>query len=247
MGDSRLTTIQLDRALRPVLRADGFEFGEGNDRNDGEEIGLEAFRKELSACSTALELHCVAANLNWDLGYGGLRAVLGHPLRDRGTALLLYWLGAPTYVPEDPESDWNGEPREFLDGVASRYMGGGFPSSVIRTDPANIFGEDYRFKGEGTVPAEMMEPSPGSSADDLMVYLRLYAALAWFDAGAFGPSELAACEVCLRPGIVFGPERGRTMRELLRRVRTTDGSPASVKALRAFLVEALTGSPTDRP
>lgn len=239
MHDRTLTMDQVDRAVRLVLRSDGFEFGDGRDWSDGEEIGRRAFREELARCDSALELHCVASNLNWDLGYDGLRAVLEHPRCDRGTALLLYWFGDPTYAPADPDAEWNREPAEFLAGIAERYLRGGFASSAIATDPACAFGEDRRFSGNAPVPEAMLAATPGTYAEDLSVCVRILAAIGWFDGGALTAANIAAYEVCLR-GVRFPPGKSEELHLLLRRVGSTEGSAASVGALRAFLISMLT-------
>lgn len=54
----------------------------------------------VSPLESALELHYLAREWNWDDGKTAevMTSIINHPLCDRGTALLLYWDGAAPYL-----------------------------------------------------------------------------------------------------------------------------------------------------
>src|SRR5712691_6236599 len=48
--------------------------------------------------ATPDEWHQVAWNWNWDSGVEALQWIIRQPMCDRGTALLVYWMGGPRYL-----------------------------------------------------------------------------------------------------------------------------------------------------
>jgi len=237
MNAPSLTDVQIERVLSLVLIAEGWI-----DVPDDEDYShlWGVFRNNLAKCTSPLELHCVAANLNWDNGLTGLLAVLDHPLCDQGTALLLYWLGEPAYsFSTDPAAVE--EETAFLVDIQSRYLANGYPRSLIATDPANLLGEDCLANGSHpAIPEAMRLPSPGTPAEDLTVFVRILAAIAWFERGSIKPSELASYGRVDWASMVR-PQHSRQLRALIQQIQMTQGAISAVQELRAFLIAALAG------
>ena len=128
------------------------------------------FRALLDAISQPEELHQVAAQFNWDGGCAELRAFIEHPACDQGTALLVFWHGAPGYhyryearsvVPPGER-----ETYDLLKRIEEKYLTGGFRYQRIRVDPRALNGQDMttRYKEEAgirRVPLELLAASPG--------------------------------------------------------------------------------------
>lgn len=129
-----------------------------------------AFETLFGQIESAEELHHLAANVNWDGGLDLLRRIVAHPLCDAGTALMLFWLGAPGYVYSDraaidPLPD-HAENLAFLREIERKYVEDGFASRTIRVDPRDLYGSDEvaAYAAEGgmrRVDERMKEPSPG--------------------------------------------------------------------------------------
>jgi|GEM_PF-2075916 len=110
----------------------------------GEWESLDEFRAVLAEVETAAELHEVAENLNWDDGTEKLDALLEHPLCDRGTALMIYWLADPVYFSQyDRAEDISGSGRDvfrFLKRVESALLAQQFSTNAIAFDPFEAMG-----------------------------------------------------------------------------------------------------------
>ena len=137
---------------------------------EDEDESLRRLRGILKAIKDPEELHQLAANLNWDTGVSHIAEVIRHPALDRGTALLIFWLGGPGWhyryasrdeVPKDERATY-----DLLKEIEKRYVSDQFRSRAIRVDPSNIRGENYLelYKTKGglqKVPEVMRRPSPG--------------------------------------------------------------------------------------
>lgn len=98
-----------------------------------------SFVDTLSQFDSSAELHAFAKQFNWDGGCAELEAVLNHPLCDRGTALMVYWLGEPLYFADfstaDDVPDVNRGGYHFVKHVESLLMVDRFQYNSIRFDP----------------------------------------------------------------------------------------------------------------
>ena len=94
-----------------------------------------------------------------------LEAVLEHPLCDRGTALMIYWLGEPTYfadfASDEDVPEVNRSLKEFLNRVQNQLMSEQFKSNTICFDPMVDMNVVQRRKIEnaGTIPAVLKKPN----------------------------------------------------------------------------------------
>src|SRR5438132_13820677 len=108
--------------------------------DDSTDVEIEERIGQLFAeIESAEELHHIAARFNWDCGVDYLWRVIRHPRCDAGTALLLFWLGAPSYeyserAAIDPLPD-HAENLAFLREIQEKYVRGEFPTSKILVDP----------------------------------------------------------------------------------------------------------------
>jgi|SaaInlStandDraft_1057018.scaffolds.fasta_scaffold63185_3 hypothetical protein len=99
----------------------------------------EIFAETLLCIETSSELHALAQQINWDGGFDELNAILDHSLCDRGTALMVYWLGEPTYF-ADFESDddvpvENQSLKQFLNRLENQLMTEHFKFNTICYNP----------------------------------------------------------------------------------------------------------------
>lgn len=67
-----------------------------NSDNEDEHI-LKLRLKNFEKLKTSEELHYLVKNWNWDDGDEIPKKVLYHPMCDKGTALMIYWLATPDY------------------------------------------------------------------------------------------------------------------------------------------------------
>lgn len=111
--------------------------------DDDEARSLENFHAALRQMSS-IELHHFACNFNWDCGIDELAAVIKHPECDAGTAMMIFWLGQPTYYyrrHRDGKLAEHEHPTlEFLRHIETRLMSDDFAHSAIACDPFNIMG-----------------------------------------------------------------------------------------------------------
>lgn len=96
---------------------------------------------------SAATLHAAADEHNWDDGTAKLRKILANPLCDRGTALLIYWRGAPAFylsfaTPEAAPTHARDVARLLFE-LERRLMNDGFATNAIGFDPKNDRGTDH--------------------------------------------------------------------------------------------------------
>jgi len=89
--------------------------------------------------STPDEMHQVVQRYNWDWGLAPLKWIAKHEQCDRGTALMIYWRGAPHwYTQYAKASDVPTHERDtfgLLRTIEKRYLKGGYELAEIRFDP----------------------------------------------------------------------------------------------------------------
>jgi hypothetical protein len=126
------------------------EWGRGS---EDEAAQWAEFDRVLAQMSAA-ELHAFVDQMNWDGGGADrLNRVLAHPLCDRGTALMIYWLARPTfylaYQTRDRVRDevgWALEEFDMLREIERRFADGTFASADIAFNPADDRGLDHTRK-----------------------------------------------------------------------------------------------------
>jgi hypothetical protein len=137
---AELTPEQIKRV--EYLATDEWVVDTGAD--DDEARSLENFHAALRQMSS-IELHHFACNFNWDCGTDELAAVIEHPECDAGTAMMIFWLGQPTYyyrrhrdgkLAEHEHSAFN-----FLRHIDTRLMSNDFANAAIACDPFDIMGQ----------------------------------------------------------------------------------------------------------
>ncbi len=89
--------------------------------------------------STPDEMHSVAQRYNWDWGLAPLKWIAKHAQCDRGTALMIYWMGSPHWYTQyaKPADVPSHEKDTFglLSAIEKRYVKGGYERSEFRFDP----------------------------------------------------------------------------------------------------------------
>ena len=125
----------------------------------------QTFAQTLLRIESSAELHALAQQINWDGGFDELHAVLKHPLCDRGTALMIYWLGEPKYFAEftsdDDVPDVNRPLKEFLDYVEDQLMTEQFKSNTICFDPmadSNVV-QRRKIENIASIPSALKRPN----------------------------------------------------------------------------------------
>ena len=97
------------------------------------------FAQTLRRIDSSAELHALTQQINWDDGFVRLNEILDHPLCDRGTALMIYWLGDPTYLDatasDQVVSKGNQQIHVFLKRVETQLMSYYFKHNTIAYDP----------------------------------------------------------------------------------------------------------------
>ncbi len=123
------------------------------------------FAETLLRIESSAELHALAQQINWDGGFDELNAVLEHPLCDRGTALMVYWLGEPTYFADFASDDdvppVNQPLKQFLNRVENQLMTEHFKSNTICFDPMADLNVVQRRKIENiaSIPSALKRPN----------------------------------------------------------------------------------------
>ncbi len=123
------------------------------------------FTQTLHRIESPAELHALAQQINWDGGFDGLNAVLQHPLCDRGTALMIYWLGEPTYfadfASDDDVPDVSQPLKQFLNRVETQLINKQFKSNTICFDPMADLNVIQRGKIENidSIPSALKRPN----------------------------------------------------------------------------------------
>lgn len=133
-----------------------------------------AAKKRASASSRAGALHRAALRHNWDDGVRRLQAIVDDLDCDLGTALLIYWMGAPgfdrEFVDVKDAPDWRRPVTKFLRMLEARIVARRFATADILFNPrfdcttVNPAGHDWTAEyGEVEVkrpiPAALLEPS----------------------------------------------------------------------------------------
>jgi hypothetical protein len=93
------------------------------------------------------ELHLYADGFNWDTGVEEMRRVIEHPLCDRGTALLIYWRGAPGWYARYTDRSETRNPDQadhydLLREIEQKIIGGHFHTLRFPYDPKSDRGHD---------------------------------------------------------------------------------------------------------
>lgn len=125
--------------------------------------------------NTPEKLHEFAARYNWDDGLEVPRWIVNHPLCDRGTALMMYWLAGPRYYcqyatrDDVPHSGWNLQHYDLLREIEEKYLNGFYQHQTILFNPRHDllngmegydWTQDYADKPlRKELPVEMFEPS----------------------------------------------------------------------------------------
>ena len=123
------------------------------------------FAETLLYIESSAELHALAQQINWDGGFDELDAVLEHPLCDRGTAMMIYWLGEPTYfsdfVSDEDVPEVNQPLKHFLNRFENQLMSEEFKSNTICFDPmAELNGAQRRkIENAATIPSALKQPN----------------------------------------------------------------------------------------
>lgn len=124
-----------------------------------------SFADALSHIDSSLELHAFAEQFNWDSGSTRLAALLNHPQCDRGTALMIYWIGEPVYFADfSSEHDAprvNRDGYRFLKCVESLLMTDQFQHNQIRFDPTvdlNV-AQRRRLEKDSRIPDILKKPN----------------------------------------------------------------------------------------
>jgi hypothetical protein len=128
-----------------------------------------ALAASLSAMDSPLELHFCALGFDWDTGVDALTRIIEHPLCDRGTALAIFWYGAPDFHYGKPRAklrDYERVVRDLLELIERRTAERSFATEEIRFDPTRARDKDLTAHArephaDRAIPAVMFEPSPG--------------------------------------------------------------------------------------
>src|SRR6185436_9638612 len=106
----------------------------------------DELRQFFETVTDAEELHLYADGFNWDCGGGTLRGVIRHPLCDRGTALLIYWRGAPgffaRYADRSEILPFQADNYDLLREIEEKMIAGHFLTHRFHYDPKNDRGFD---------------------------------------------------------------------------------------------------------
>jgi hypothetical protein len=133
--------------------------------------------RALAQVQTSEELHQFAANFNWDTGADVLEKVVKHPLCDKGTALMIYFLGKPEWYYNHlrrGKSLIGDQPKmlAFLQSIERMVSRGEFTSSNIAFDPTRVRGVLNSLAREGAdlVPDYMKQPLVGEGIELLKLW-----------------------------------------------------------------------------
>lgn len=140
--------------------------------DDPEQADLE-FDATLAQFESPHELHQYAANFNWDGGCSELQKVIRHPLCDKGTALMIYFLGGATflYLLQQRRKPLIGEQPKlfaFLKEIEIMFERNEFKSRQIKFDPSNARGRNFLAKdGAEILPLIMKQATEGEDVEIL--------------------------------------------------------------------------------
>lgn len=103
--------------------------------------------KALSEVESAAELHYFSRHFNWDTGTETLESLLEHPLIERATLLMIYWMAGPGYYMKfASESEMQSHELEsltFIRRVETALRHNWKQSGSVRFDPRNDEGYDW--------------------------------------------------------------------------------------------------------
>jgi hypothetical protein len=111
----------------------------------------------------AEELHLYADGFNWDTGVEELRRVIRHPLCDRGTAILIYWRGAPGWYARYADRSETRNPDQadhfdLLREIEQKIIGGHFRTRRFHYDPKSDRGHDMTTRYGSAVQNRQIPP-----------------------------------------------------------------------------------------
>ena len=110
------------------------------------QIFRDGLLEEFFASATAEDLHFFADYWNWDGGREDLERVVGHPLCDLGTALLIYWRAEPVYYLKYARiEDAIGHEQEemaFILDIERRVSNGQYSTHLFSFNPRD---DGYRY------------------------------------------------------------------------------------------------------
>jgi hypothetical protein len=133
--------------------------------------------KEISALQSAVELHQLAWNWNWDDSRDVPGQIIRHPLCDRSTALLIYWRAGPRWFYQfatrdevAAKADWGLDDYDLIKEIEKRYLAGVYTQAGIAFDPSNENGYNWTtsykdLESKQTIPEMLKMPSPGRVLD----------------------------------------------------------------------------------
>jgi hypothetical protein len=175
---------------------------------------------------TSRELHGFAQSYNWDGGTDAMVEIIRHPLCDRGTALMIYWLAQPEDVKEMPgkSPELVRDAYDLIVEIEKRIQSNGFARQTIGyvpLDDSNVTDgtDDVLTPASSVIPEVMRRRSPG---------LRLIP--------PFTPDKVARC--------LNGDEQTELGRKLARAMEILSevGHPVSARAEPGDVVRAISAA-----
>jgi hypothetical protein len=98
--------------------------------------------KNFEKLSTSEELHYLIKKWNWDDGYEIPQKVLSHPLCDKGTALMIYWLATPDYFTkfknEEEVPTYNRGNYRLVKNAENLLLNNSFKLKNIKFNPKSV-------------------------------------------------------------------------------------------------------------
>ncbi|WP_439623415.1 hypothetical protein [Gemmata sp.] len=146
---------------------------DGHLADDYDEATHDArWERQFAAVASPEELFLYAAGSHPNQSPREWRRLLDHPLCDAGTAILIFWRNSPVhYYGDEPAGGWDRERYALVREIERRYSAGGYPSAVVRFDPASFKGRSllagHRAEELERVPEVMRRPSPGAPVPPL--------------------------------------------------------------------------------
>lgn len=187
----------------------------------------QEFARHCRTLHSPIALHCLAANLNWDYGLNGLRTVLDQHLCDRGTALMIYWLGEPGHM-----AIMDAPTAAMLNDLQQRYLSDAFTSKMIAVDPRDILGMNELEAGDtSAIPQRMQAPTEGIDATPHIHAMRILATIDRVRRGQLTPANLAATLDHSMTIQRFDPQIAAGIRSLTQKLRLAGRLPSAVNPL----------------
>lgn len=161
-------------ALSPEQRKRVAWLKDGYLSDEDEDTFDARWERQFAAISSPEELFLHAGECHPAQAVAEWRRLLDHPLCDQGTAALVFWRNSPVYLYGDKPAggwDWVRERYDLVREIADRCGAGGYPSAVVRFDPAAFkrinFLLGYTADQLARVPAHMRAPTPGEPVPPL--------------------------------------------------------------------------------